>query len=96
MKMGQNSYDRHMVNKNYNGQRTRVRGERSNPVISRGIVEMDSIEEILFEAYNRNKFNEVRDRAMDIILENKNRVISRIEAYTMAYKEIIDNDDASI
>ena len=91
MKMGQNSYDRHMVNKNYNGQRTRVRGERSNPVISRGIVEMDSIEEILFEAYNRNKFNEVRDRAMDIILENKNRVISRLEAYTIAYNEIIDN-----
>ena len=91
MKMGQNSYDRHMVNKNYNGQRTRVRGERSNPVISRGIVEMDSIEEILFEAYNKNKFNEVRDRAMDIILENKNRVISRLEAYTMAYNEIIDN-----
>jgi hypothetical protein len=78
---------------NYNGQRTRVRGERSNPVISRGIVEMDSIEEILFEAYNRNKFNEVRDRAMDIIVENNNRVISRIEAYTMAYNEIIDNDD---
>ena len=89
--MGQNSYDRHMVNKNYNGQRTRVRGERSNPVISRGIVEMDSIEEILFEAYNRNKFNEVRDRAMDIILENNNRVISRLEAYTIAYNEIIDN-----
>ena len=89
--MGQNSYDRHMVNKNYNGQRTRVRGERSNPVISRGIVEMDSIEEILFEAYNRNKFNEVRDRAMDIILENKNRVISRIDAYTMAYNEIIED-----
>ena len=89
--MGQNSYDEHMVNKNYNGQRTRVRGERSNPVISRGIVEMDSIEEILFEAYNKNKFNEVRDRAMDIILENKNRVISRLEAYTMAYNEIIDN-----
>ena len=89
--MGQNSYDRHMVNKNYNGQRTRVRGERSNPVISRGIVEMDSIEEILYEAYNKNKFNEVRDRAMDIILENKNRVISRIEAYTIAYNEIIDN-----
>ena len=91
MKMGQNSYDRHMVNKNYNGQRTRVRGERSNPVISRGIVEMDSIEEILFEAYNKNKFNEVRDRAMDIIVENKNRVISRLEAYTIAYNEIIDN-----
>ena len=91
MKMGQNSYDEHMVNKNYNGQRTRVRGERSNPVISRGIVEMDSIEEILFEAYNKNKFNEVRDRAMDIILENKNRVISRLEAYTIAYNEIIDN-----
>ena len=89
--MGQNSYDRHMVNKNYNGQRTRVRGERSNPVISRGIVEMDSIEEILYEAYNKNKFNEVRDRAMDIILENKNRVISRLEAYTIAYNEIIDN-----
>ena len=89
--MGQNSYDRHMVNKNYNGQRTRVRGERSNPVISRGIVEMDSIEEILFEAYNRNKFNEVRDRAMDIILENKNKLISRIEAYTMAYNEIIED-----
>ena len=89
--MGQNSYDRHMVNKNYNGQRTRVRGERSNPVISRGIVEMDSIEEILFEAYNRNKFNEVRDRAMDIILENKNRVISRLEAYTIAYNEIIED-----
>ena len=89
--MGQNSYDEHMVNKNYNGQRTRVRGERSNPVISRGIVEMDSIEEILFEAYNKNKFNEVRDRAMDIILENKNRVISRLEAYTIAYNEIIDN-----
>lgn len=71
--------------------RTRVRGERSNPVISRGIVEMDSIEEILFEAYNKNKFNEVRDRAMDIILENKNRVISRLEAYTIAYNEIIDN-----
>jgi hypothetical protein len=93
MKMGQNSYDRHMVNKNYNGQRTRVRGERSNPVISRGIVEMDTIEEILYKAYNNNKFNEVRDRAMDIILENKNRVISRIEAYTMAYNEIIDNND---
>jgi hypothetical protein len=91
--MGQNSYDRHMVNKNYNGQRTRVRGERSNPVISRGIVEMDTIEEILYKAYNNNKFNEVRDRAMDIILENKNRVISRIEAYTMAYNEIIDNND---
>ena len=71
--------------------RTRVRGERSNPVISRGIVEMDSIEEILFEAYNRNKFNEVRDRAMDIILENKNRVISRLEAYTIAYNEIIED-----
>ena len=91
MKMGQNSYDEHMVNKNYNGQRTRVRGERSNPVISRGIVEMDSIEEILYEAYNKNKFNEVRDRAMDIILENNNRVISRLEAYTIAYNEIIDN-----
>ena len=71
--------------------RTKVRGERSNPVITRGINEMDSIEEILFEAYNRNKFNEVRDRAMDIILENKNRVISRIEAYTMAYNEIIED-----
>ena len=91
MKMGQNSYDEHMVNKNYNGQRTRVRGERSNPVISRGIVEMDSIEEILFEAYNRNKFNEVRDRAMDIIVENNNRVISRLEAYTIAYNEIIED-----
>ena len=90
--MGQNSYDEHMVNKNYNGQRTRVRGERSNPVISRGIVEMDSIEEILYNAYNKNKFNEVRDRAMDIILENKNRVISRIEAYTMAYNEIIEDN----
>ena len=89
--MGQNSYDRHMVNKNYNGQRTRVRGERSNPVISRGIVEMDSIEEILYNAYNKNKFNEVRDRAMDIILENNNRVISRIEAYTIAYNEIIED-----
>lgn len=93
MKMGQNSYDRHMVNKNYNGQRTRVRGERSNPVISRGIVEMDTIEEILYKAYNNNKFNEVRDRAMDIIVENNNRVISRLEAYTMAYNEIIDNND---
>ena len=93
MKMGQNSYDEHMNSMNYNGQRSRikVRGERSNPVISRGIVEMDSIEEILFEAYNRNKFNEVRDRAMDIIIENKNRVISRIEAYTMAYNEIIED-----
>jgi len=91
--MGQNSYDRHMVNKNYNGQRTRVRGERSNPVISRGIVEMDTIEEILYKAYNKNKFNEVRDRAMDIIVENNNRVISRLEAYTMAYNEIIDNND---
>jgi len=80
-----------MVNKNYNGQRTRVRGERSNPVISRGIVEMDSIEEILYNAYNKNKFNEVRDRAMDIILENNNRVISRIEAYTIAYNEIIED-----
>jgi hypothetical protein len=91
--MGQNSYDEHMNSMNYNGQRsrTRVRGERSNPVISRGIVEMDSIEEILYNAYNRNKFNEVRDRAMDIILENKNRVISRIEAYTMAYNEIIED-----
>ena len=93
MKMGQNSYDEHMVNKNYNGQRTKVRGERSNPVISRGIVEMDSIEEILFEAYNRNKFNEVRDRASDILLNNKNKLISRIEAYTMAYNEIIDNNE---
>lgn len=93
MKMGQNSYDGHMVNKNYNGQRsrTRVRGERSNPVISRGIVEMDTIEEILYKAYNKNKFNEVRDRAMDIILENKNRVISRLEAYTIAYNEIIED-----
>ena len=89
--MGQNSYDEHMVNKNYNGQRTRVRGERSNPVISRGIVEMDSIEEILYNAYNKNKFNEVRDRAMDIIVENNNRVISRIEAYTIAYNEIIED-----
>tara|TARA_R110002020_G_scaffold472263_1_gene700079 strand:+ start:4526 stop:4768 length:243 start_codon:yes stop_codon:yes gene_type:complete len=77
----------------YNGQRTRIRGERSNPVISRGIEEMDNIEEILYKAYNNNKFNEVRDRAMDIILENKNRVISRIEAYTMAYNEVIDNKD---
>ena len=92
--MGQNSYDEHMNSKNYNGQRprTRIRGERSNPVISRGIVEMDSIEEILYNAYNRNKFNEVRDRAMDIILENNNRVISRIEAYTMAYNEIIEDN----
>ena len=91
--MGQNSYDEHMVNKNYNGQRsrTRVRGERSNPVISRGIVEMDSIEEILFEAYNKNKFNEVRDRASDILLNNTNRTISRLEAYTMAYNEIIED-----
>ena len=91
--MGQNSYDEHMNSKNYNGQRsrTRIRGERSNPVISRGIVEMDSIEEILYEAYNMNKFNEVRDRAMDIIVENNNRVISRIEAYTMAYNEIIED-----
>ena len=71
--------------------RTRIRGERSNPVISRGIVEMDTIEEILYKAYNNNKFNEVRDRAMDIIVENKNRVISRLEAYTIAYNEIIDN-----
>ena len=91
--MGQNSYDEHMNSMNYNGQRTRtrIRGERSNPVISRGIVEMDSIEEILYKAYNNNKFNEVRDRAMDIILENNNRVISRIEAYTMAYNEIIED-----
>ena len=73
--------------------RTRIRGERSNPVISRGIVEMDTIEEILFEAYNRNKFNEVRDRAMDIIVENNNRVISRLEAYTMAYNEIIEDNE---
>ena len=80
-----------MVNKNYNGQRTRVRGERSNPVISRGIVEMDTIEEILYKAYNKNKFNEVRDRAMDIIVENKNRLISRLEAYTIAYNEIIED-----
>ena len=93
MKMGQNSYDEHMVNKNYNGQRTRVRGERSNPVIARGIVEMDTIEEILFEAYNKNKFNEVRERASDILLNNRNRVISRLEAYTMAYNEIIDNNE---
>ena len=93
MKMGQNSYDRHMVNKNYNGQRTRVRGERSNPVISRGIVEMDTIEEILYKAYNKNKFNEVRDRAMDIIVENKNRLISRLEAYTIAYNEIIEDNN---
>jgi hypothetical protein len=91
--MGQNSYDEHMNTMNYNGQRSRVRGERSNPVITRGINEMDTIEEILHKAYNRNKFNEVRDRAMDIIVENNNRVISRIEAYTMAYNEIIDNDD---
>ena len=91
--MGQNSYDEHMNSKNYNGQRprTRIRGERSNPVISRGIVEMDSIEEILHNAYNKNKFNEVRDRAMDIILENSNRIISRIEAYTMAYNEVIED-----
>jgi hypothetical protein len=52
---------------------------------------MDSIEEILYNAYNKNKFNEVRDRAMDIIVENNNRVISRIEAYTMAYNEIIED-----
>lgn len=71
--------------------RTRVRGERSNPVISRGIVEMDTIEEILYKAYNKNKFNEVRDRASDILLNNTNRTISRLEAYTMAYNEIIDN-----
>ena len=91
--MGQNSYDEHMNSKNYNGQRprTRIRGERSNPVISRGIVEMDTIEEILHNAYNKNKFNEVRDRAMDIILENGNRIISRIEAYTMAYNEVIED-----
>ena len=91
--MGQNSYDEHMNSMNYNGQRsrTRIRGERSNPVISRGIVEMDSIEEILYQAYNRNKFNEVRERAMDIILENGNRIISRIEAYTMAYNEVIED-----
>ena len=91
--MGQNSYDEHMNSMNYNGQRprTRVRGERSNPVISRGIVEMDSIEEILYQAYNKNKFNEVRERAMDIILENSNRIISRIEAYTMAYNEVIED-----
>jgi len=90
--MGQNSYDEHMINKNYNGQRTRIRGERSNPVITRGINEMDNIEEILYRAYNNNKFNEVRDRASDIILENKNKIISRIEAYTIAYNEIIDNN----
>jgi hypothetical protein len=89
--MGQNSYDEHMNTMNYNGQRSRVRGERSNPVITRGINEMDSIEEILYNAYNKNKFNEVRDRAMDIIVENNNRVISRIEAYTMAYNEIIED-----
>ena len=53
--------------------RTKVRGERSNPVITRGINEMDSIEEILFEAYNKNK------------------LISRLEAYTMAYNEIIED-----
>ena len=93
MKMGQNSYDEHMVNKNYNGQRTRIRGERSNPVISRGIVEMDTIEEILYRAQNKNKFNEVRERASDILLNNRNRVISRLEAYTMAYNEIIDNNE---
>ena len=73
--------------------RTRIRGERSNPVITRGINEMDSIEEILFEAYNRNKFNEVRDRASDILLNNTNRTISRIEAYTMAYNEIIEDNE---
>ena len=91
--MGQNSYDEHMNSKNYNGQRprNRIRGERSNPVISRGIVEMDTIEEILYSAYNINKFNEVRERAMDIILENGNRIISRIEAYTMAYNEVIED-----
>ena len=71
--------------------RVKVRGERSNPVITRGINEMDSIEGILFEAYNRNKFNEVRDRASDILLNNKNKLISRIEAYTMAYNEIIED-----
>ena len=72
--------------------RTRIRGERSNPVIARGIEEMDNIEEILYKAYNNNKFNEVRDRAGDIILNNTNRVISRLEAYTIAYNEIIDNN----
>lgn len=91
--MGQNSYDEHMGNMNYNGQRSRikVRGERSNPVITRGINEMDSIEEILYKAYNKNKFNEVRDRAMDILLNNRNRMLSRLEAYTMAYNEIIED-----
>ena len=91
--MGQNSYDEHMGSMNYNGQRSRIkiRGERSNPVIIGGINEMDNIEEILHKAYNRNKFNEVRDRAMDIIVENKNRLISRIEAYTIAYNEIIED-----
>ena len=72
--------------------RTRLRGERSNPVIIGGINEMDSIEGILFEAYNRNKFNEVRDKASDILLNNRNRVISRLEAYTIAYKEIIEDN----
>lgn len=73
-------------------QRIKVRGERSNPVIARGIVEMDTIEEILFEAFNKNKFNEVKERASDILLNNRNRMISRLDAYTMAYKEIIEDN----
>ena len=91
--MGQNSYDQHMNSSNYNGQRTRIKANRSNPGYGSGINEMDSIEGILFEAYNRNKFNEVRERASDILLNNRNKTISRLEAYTMAYNEIIDNNE---
>ena len=47
------------------------------------------IEEILEEANAFNMRKEVKDKAKDI-LQNDNILISRIDAYLMAYQEIVN------
>ena len=51
--------------------------------------EEDQIEEILEEANAYNMRKEVEDHAKDI-LQNDDILISRIDAYLMAYQEIIE------
>ena len=52
--------------------------------------EADQIEEILEEANAYNMRKEVKDCA-NLILQNDDILISRIDAYLMAYQEIIND-----
>ena len=52
--------------------------------------EAEQIEEILEESNAYNLRKEVKDKAEDI-LQNDDILISRIDAYLMAYQEIIND-----